>query len=392
MTKKSIFISTLTIMVLAVMFITAAATEVRVGSMGGVGFYTHDNSNIFYFPGAICSYSGQVYGEFRVKSTPNSYTVGVNYPVNEKSVVGVYLNRPVPITVPSESCEDVSLDQTTDFFYGRRMSQFDLGFKVSLGMDSYKQDSIGETPALDESARYIQLAGGISNEKMDLGAFVELPHAKFEQSGVTDTWSGFGFGVIGRMFYERDAATKLVPLVAFNTRKVNGKSSVAGSDKEDFTDMNIGVGIGVNHQINENNLLVGAIEVLGYQSSKDKLTSGATTTTITNSRTTLPGLYMGIESKIRHWLTGRLGAAQVWQKNKTKNEETGNPTVERSTRGSEYNVTFGLGLNFGDFSADAAINEGIFFDGPNFISGETNPLASRSGVSLQILAGYRRHQ
>jgi hypothetical protein len=377
MTRKSISISVLAILVFAAMFSTVAATEVRVGSMGGVGFYTHDNSNIFYFPGSIYSYSGQVYGEFRVKSEPNSYTVGVNYPVNENSVVGVYLNRPVPINVPSGLLEDVSLDQTTDFFYGKRMSQFDLGFKVSLGMDSFKQDSIGETASVDESARYIQFAGGISNEKMDLGAFVELPHAKYEQSGITDTWSGFGFGVIGRMFYERDAATKLVPLVAFHTRKVNGKSSVAGSDKEDFTDMNFGLGIGVNHQINDNNLLVGAIEVFGYQSSKDKLTSGSTTSTITTSRTTLPGLYMGIESKIRSWLTGRLGAAQVWQKNTTKDEETGDPAVERSSRGSEYNVSFGLGFNFGDFTADAAINEGIFFDGPNFISGETNPLASR---------------
>ncbi len=29
------------------------ATETRVGSMGGVGFYMRDNSNIFVFPGTF---------------------------------------------------------------------------------------------------------------------------------------------------------------------------------------------------------------------------------------------------------------------------------------------------------------------------------------------------
>ena len=93
--QKCILIMAL--LALAAAFSTATATEVRVGTMGGVGFYTHDNSNIFFFPGAIYSYSGQVYGEFRVKSTPNAYSIGVNYPIGDYSVVGAYLNRPIPI-------------------------------------------------------------------------------------------------------------------------------------------------------------------------------------------------------------------------------------------------------------------------------------------------------
>jgi len=367
---------------LAAIFSTAVATEVRVGSMGGVGFYTHDNSNIFYFPGAIYSYSGQVYGEFRSKENDNSYTVGVNYPIGDYSVVGVYLNRPLPFIVSADVLEDVRVDQTTDVFYGTQMSQFDLGFKLSLGMDSYKRDSLAESPELKESARYIQFAAGVSSDKMDIGAFVELPHAKVELSGENETWSGFGFGAIGRMFHG-EGPTKLVPLIAFNTRKITDKISVTGSPEEEFSDLNLGLGVGVNHQLNENSLLVGAVELFGLEQSKDKYTSGGTpssTATTTISRTTLPGLYMGLESKIRPWLTGRLGAAQVWQVFKTKDESTGNPAEETTERGTQYNVSFGLGFNFGDFTCDAAINEGIFFDGPNFISGETNSLANRLAV------------
>jgi hypothetical protein len=377
MTKHSLCILALAMLALLGLFSIATATEVRVGSMGGVGFYTHDNSNIFYFPGAIYSYSGQVYGEFRVKNVKNAYTVGVNYPIGDYSVVGAYLNRPMNVSIPTGVLDSVQLTQTTDFFYGTQMSKFDLGIKLSLGLDSFKKDSIGLSPKMEQSIRYIQLAGGISNEKMDVGAFIELPHAKAQQSSITDTWSGFGIGAIGRYFYG-EGNTKLVPLVAVNTRTINGKSSVAGSDKTKHKDMNIGVGIGVNHQLNENNLLVGAVELFGLQDTKDEITTNANTSdATTNSRMTFPGLYMGLESKIRPWLIGRLGAAQVWQELKTKNETTGNPTVETKSFQSQYNVTFGVGFHFGDFTADAAINEGIFFDGPNFISGMNNSLANR---------------
>jgi hypothetical protein len=382
MTKRGIVILALTILALAAIFSTAAATEVRVGTMGGVGFYMHDNSNIFFFPGAIYSYSGQVYGELRVPSTPDAYTVGVNYPIGDYSVVGLYLNRPMPVSIPVGVLDSVQINQTTDLFYGTQMSKFDLGFKLSLGLDSYSRDSIAETPKMTQSARYIQFAAGASTDKMDAAVSVELPHAKFEESGVTDTWSGFGFGAVARCFHG-EGPTKLVPLINFNTRKINGKSSLAGSGKEDFSDLNFGLGIGVNHQLNENNLVVGAVEILGLQSSKDKVTSGgtpSTTTTTTLSRMTLPGLYMGVESNIRPWLTGRLGAEQVWQISKTKNEETGVPSFETKAHSSQYNVVFGLGLHFSDFTVDAAINEDIFFDGPNFISGQTNSLANRLAV------------
>jgi hypothetical protein len=377
MTKfiKYIFIS-FVVMAAVLTVSTANATEVRVGTMGGVGFYTHDNSNIFYFPGAIYSYNGQVYGELRVKNTDNSYTIGVNYPLGTNAVVGAYLNRPLPLAVKPGIVNNVTLNQSTDLFYGRQMSQFDLGLKLSLGLDSYKQD-LG-TDELKESARYLALGAGVSNEGMDLAAIVELPHASHDSATVSNTWGGFGFGVIGRLFHGDN--TKLVPLVAFNYRKTSSKFK-PGTTQIDYTDMNVGLGVGLNHQINEDNLMVAGLELFGLQSSKEKssnfpLANGE----ITDSRITLPGLYMGVESKIKSWLTGRLGAAQVWQNTKHKISPTGGTSTESSARTSQYNVSFGLGFNFGDFDIDAAINEGLFFDGPNFISGTNEPLATRLAV------------
>ncbi len=371
MTTRYKSILALALLVLVASFSIATATEVRVGSMGGVGFYTHDNSNIFYFPGAIYTYSGQVYGEFRVKDTDNSYTIGVNYPITDYAVIGGYLNRPIAITLPQIAPgigpEHINLNQTTDLFYGAQMSDFDFGLKLSIGMDKYKNSPV------EEKASYYSLGAGISNEKTDLGLIFELPSAKYDSTGITNKFNGFGFGALARTFIG-SGNTKYVPLGLFSYRTANTKIGTP-EVKTDFKDMNFAVGIGLNHQLNENSLLVLAAELFGLQSTKTEPPAPASK--ITDSRQTLPGLYMGVESKFKPWLTGRVGAAQVWQDVKHKVETPGAPTVETSIRESQYNVSFGLGFNFGDFTADATINEGIFFDGPNFISGETNALANR---------------
>jgi hypothetical protein len=361
-------------------FLSVSATEVRVGTMGGVGFYMHDNSNIFFFPGAIYTYSGQVVGELRVKNTDNTYSIGIHYPIADYSVVGVYLNRPAILAVKPNIVNTVALNHTTDFFYGMQMSQYDLGFRLSLGLDSYNQD-YGATE-LKENARYLALAGGISNEKMDLGAFVELPSAKHDSAATINKWSGFGFGIAGRMF--RGQATKLVPLVLLNYRTTTSKFE-PGTAKTDYADMNLGLGLGVNHELNENNLLVMAVEILGMQSSKEtRKNYGGGNGEVTNTRTTLPGLYIGVESKIKHWLTGRLGAAQVYQSITLKDKPEGGTEAKSTTQSSDFNVSFGLGFNFGDFTLDAAVNEGLFFDGPNFISGTTEPMARRLAITYKF--------
>jgi hypothetical protein len=145
------------------------ATETRVGSMGGVGFYMRDNSNIFVFPGTFYQYSNQVVGELRVKETQSFYTIGAHLPVSNTAQVGIYLNSPLSWVIPFESGIDVvELNRTTDIFFGTKLANFDLGLALKFAMDSY-EDEI--TPDLKEKqdATYFEIAGGISNEMMDLG-------------------------------------------------------------------------------------------------------------------------------------------------------------------------------------------------------------------------------
>lgn len=381
MSRKIIFAASIALAMVFAISAGVTATETRVGTMGGIGFYVHDNSNIFYFPGAIYTYSGQVVGELRVKNNDNAYSIGVNYPVGDFSVIGVYLNRPIPLTIPNNIADDVTLNQTTDLFYGMQMSEFDLGFKASFGADAITFDGGGGEDK--ESASYMALAAGLSNEKMDLGAHIEIPSAKYEPDGGTDRkWSGFGFAGAGRLFYGE--TNKFVPVGLINIRSTTADFGT-GIGKVKYSDMNFGLGIGLNHNLNENNMLVMAIEAFGLQSaeqdSSDLDVGGGK---ITYGRLTMPGFYLGAESKIRKWLTGRLGAAQVYQAVSEKYKpETGSEQKLTYTE-SQFNVSFGLGFTFGDFSLDAAINEGLFFDGPNFISGTTEPMARRLSLTYNF--------
>ena len=52
--------------------------------------------------------------------------------------------------------------------------------------------------------------------------------------------------------------------------------------------------------------------------------------------------------------------------------------------GSTFKVDLGLGMEFGNFLLDFAVNEGIIFDGPNILSGATNNLSSRLSITYNF--------
>jgi len=366
-----------TLIVVLLLSASLFATETRVISLGGVGFFMKDNSNIYFFPGTINQYQGQVIGELRAKEAENTYTIGVNYPINDNSTFGLYLNRPAGIELPDNVVNNVTLNQTTDFYYGMKSSSFDLGFRLSAALDNYKlQDTVTK-----ESAHYFAFGAGLSNEKTDIGLYAEMPGANHKEPGnYEDKWSGFNFGLMGRTFMGEK--TKIVPIAAFMMG-----SSKADMDEDaeiadvDYSNMNIGLGVGLNHQIDEDNLLILGVELFGMSKYKTEIDSG---TTYDTSYVTMPGLYMGLESRINRWLTGRVGAAQVFETEKTKSKPFGGTEVESSEYFSDYSLYFGIGINFANFTLDAAINEGIFFDGPNFISGTTNAIANRLSLTYKF--------
>ncbi len=368
------------------------ATETRVGSMGGVGFYMRDNSNIFVFPGTFYQYSNQVVGELRVKNDNSYYSIGVHMPVSNM-VLGAYLNSPLDLNIPAGVVDEVSLDRATDLFFGTKLSGFDLGINLKIGMDSFSEDTDNGTDTVEykESARYIAIGAGISNEKMDLGLRVELPAAstEFPASGVEEdyktNWDGMAVGFNGRMWMAKRDKFQLVPLVVgyygTTTREITPGFGLDTTYTTDYNRLNLAGGIGVNYQLNDDNLLVLGLEIIGYGKDEETVDNDyeASVTTMT-----MPGIFLGLESKISKWLTGRLGAAQVFQSETTTYKPEGASETKSTSYATEFKMTFGLGITFGNFMLDAAFNEGLLFDGPYFISGSAEPIANRLSITYNF--------
>jgi hypothetical protein len=295
--------------------------------------------------------------------------------------------------IPAGVVDEVSLDRATDLFFATKLSGFDLGINLRIGMDQFSEDRNNGTDTVEykESARYIAIGAGLSNDKMDLGLRLELPaaSAEFPASGTEEDyksdWSGMGVGFNGRMWMEKRDKFQLIPLVVgyygTATREVSPGFGQDTTYKTEYDRLNLAAGIGMNYQLNDDNLLVLGLEVYGYakegESVKDDYESSITTTT-------LPGIYLGLESKISKWLTGRLGAAQVFQSQTYSEKLEGSKETKTTNYSTEFKMTFGLGITLGNFVLDAAFNEGLLFDGPYFISGSAEPIANRLSITYNF--------
>ena len=378
MNKRQIRFLAILICGLAVMSLTA--TETRVSSMGGIGFYIRDNSNIFYFPGTVLQYQNQAVAELRAKNNDNLYTVGVHLAPSQGSTYGVYLNR--PLSLPQDILEavvpDLQLDRCTTLFYGGQSSGYDYGVMLSVATDKDEEDSGEET--VTQTAKYIGLNAGVSVDDYDLGLQIDLPNAKWEFADDEDKWHGIGIGLNGRYFSQRSDNMEAVLLAVLYYGSANRKWEEEDLDV-DYGKLRLGLGGAINYRIDQNNMLVLAVEAFGYDKDNMNVKDGTETT---YTVTTLPGIFVGVEAQVKSWLLGRLGARQVYQSVSEKTKPDGGDESEEVTYSSSFGVSFGLGIVFGNLQLDALFNEGLLFDGPNFISGHDNALANRISLTYHF--------
>jgi hypothetical protein len=137
----------------------------------------------------------------------------------------------------------------------------------------------------------------------------------------------------------------------------------------------------MNYQVNENNMAVLGVELFGMAKNSSEVKDSYKNTTSTR---TLPALYVGVESSIKPWLIGRLGASQSYYKTTSKYEPKDGEDSESSSNDSSFNLSFGFGVRVSGFLLDAYFNENLFFDGPNFISGQGNSIANRISITYNF--------
>ncbi len=365
------------IVITALLSSTLFSSETRIGTLGQEGIFLNDPSNVMLFPGTLVQFSDLVITEMRTLYDNEMYTIGIHMGYDNMAS-GLYINQPISSSVLQAGLDEFAsngvtlgspLNNSYVFMFGMPLAGFDAGFGLVTAGTS--QDN----GTLEETATYLAVLAGISNSRMDLGVKIELPSIEHNVSGGANTeFSGFGISAQGRYNWRTIKGARIFPIAQLGFASAGYKNG----QETDFSGLMVRAGVGVEKAINENNLLIVGLEAFGYSSyTGDDKTADVKTTT---STMTLPGIYIGIESQIADWLIGRVGARHTNISQTT--EVTGGDDLVQD--GSTFKVDLGLGMEFGNFLLDFAVNEGIIFDGPNVLSGATNNLSSRLSITYNF--------
>jgi hypothetical protein len=209
----------------------------------------------------------------------------------------------------------------------------------------------------------------------------------------------------GRMFYEWNETITWVPYASFGNFNFSLKADSLqlwgnrpwdedGVDTLGWKDTHYGVkgmsftlGIGANIKVNENNLLLFAVEPFSY--SKLEQSDPPTNfvrqdyyseysdpfwwgVTHEYKETLLPTFRLALESDVRDWLTFRIGAVKTFYKAVDKQSSTSqygsNATLDvvkleetNTYIGSDFEYWMGLGFHVGDFDIDAVVDNELPF-------------------------------
>jgi|GEM_PF-443780 len=388
-------------MLLAAVTGSLFATDSRMTALGSPFGFIRDSSDLSSFPGAINLYNRQLVGELYSSSASSDWTIGANLPIMN-FIWGIYLNTDTGVDVDSYintavpnyySSGDLDISKKVQFYFGL-MDHFGAGF--AMAMDSKKSD-MADNPNkfVNESATYVEFSGGMSTDALDAGAKISIAGAsvKNDINENTEKYSEMSLQGSGRYYLidNEDFAVMGVGDLAFNSikedSKVVGASAITGTTKDSH--MMLDVGVGANYKMGEKNTVIFGVRPLrfaslSYKESQSNLNGEDATT---YSYTYVPEYNLAVESQIKPWLVGRLGASQnyvFYSKNYDPTGDydsvSGNQEDLDSYYTSSFIMNMGLGFKFGKFCVDTVLSKSLLHNGPYFIGGAPSGLATQVSI------------
>jgi hypothetical protein len=366
------------VLVLTLGAMAANATTSRVRSLANVGDYISDDSAVNRWYSTLVSFANQVnaeVGEWTTTDLTDTRGLGWTHAIGEDGKWGTYrislneasLNHPGfwignPFYQNHAPQENV-LPQvgSLDFPYtDTPINRWDIAgaweigesFAVGVSITESKwgvTDDVGDivgTPIVSDNTWMVFGVGATwtNNDNMVVDVLLNVGNA----GGSTVTGTGAAattlewdskqaFEIAARLFYDWKDYVTLVPVIDFASSEYSLQSStppgpLATPNGQQDTD--IMVGVGLNMDVNQDNMLVFAVEWMDRSSEyANPDTAGAEVKEATV--TYLPTLRLSLESHITSWLTTRIGAAKF----------IGSPRIEYNN-GDETQVSPGHPYDF----------------------------------------------
>ncbi|MGQ9805279.1 MAG: hypothetical protein ACUVRP_04275 [Chlorobiales bacterium] len=196
---------------------------------------------------------------------------------------------------------------------------------------------------------------------------------------------GTELGVNARAFYELNNTYDLVPTLSFYNVSVKAKLDPApptNTETVESSQTAFEVGLGLNAKT-KNALLIGGISFVNATEEVKTTNLGnvsGDTKTETTTTTVLPRINLGLEYYALDWLTVRLGYFKTMGGTEFVDESrVGNATSKTTTTSNGFSngnylgnfISVGVGMHFGDWNMNFAVNETFLRNGPNFVGGNT---------------------
>ncbi len=384
----------------------AFATTARVRSLANVGDYISDDSNVNRWYSTLPSYANQVNAEMGTWNgfgLTDTRGLGWTHACGDDGKWGTYrisLNE-ASLSSPGFWIGNpfYSVHAPQDFGYlgdpsgvygSTPVNRWDiaggweLGDNMALGLSvtqsKWKWEDTTIDPSQEASDSWFTVGAGFTwtnNDNSTLDALVNWGNAGGTATDGTNTaeWdSKSAFDVAARFFYDWQEDVTLVPMAEFSTSDYsiktgpNDNPTPNGQKISDFM-----VGLGLNMDVNQDNMLVFGVEVMNRKVEN----SNADSTSVEYTMLYMPTFRLALESHITSWLTTRVGAAKYLVNDKYKyndgevNVGVGTPTF-LDTGPSGFDWFLGCGFNVAEWTIDLELAPETPFNLGYWLTGYSN--------------------
>lgn len=372
------------VLVLLFIFETHASIT-RTRTMGDVGMIIHDNANFWIFPARIVEYPNQILIETGGKAELISYLPS-NYGFDQwaggvvqispisSNTIGIFLSE-ASTNQPFEIYNNTSQINRHKFslFYGHQKGT--NAFGAHLGFASVNQSSSYDSGIKNEnSILQTNFELGISATSLDIVAGYQLTASQSSGNKV----SGHRLNSILRFFRPLQSNLTLVPLIKLEVGQ-------EGIDNNNSTDVNAYfwrtlLGIGLNYQIGENDLIAfginfsrnGQSRETGKQSKMKSVTWDA------------PFIFGGLESEFIHWGKIRFGFQKALRFVNNSAESSGTTFSKDSYSEAPFAFTAGIGFQFKRITIDLSWDSNFLQRGPYFASGSKGDIFNLISIAYNF--------
>jgi hypothetical protein len=386
MNKKTLFMLLVTLFVMTSMF----ATQARMSGLGNPYGLIEDDTDVFIYPATIFNYSGAV-AELQQGTGSANWNMSANIPIlNYK--LGVYLNRDTMLDLPGYGL-NLDLGKSVEFNFGF-MDKFAIGFGTSA--DYRSEVEIGDFKK-EPSASYFSFFGGYSDKGMDAGLRLEMANAEDVDVEGADEFIQMSYTALdirGRQYIINEDNMSLMVQAGYMMKmeEYNYENLVGDKleDKEISQSM-LDIGFGLQVKAGQRSKIIFGLTPIIYNPISFEYTTYNNDDKITTKHDDtwmfFPEYNLAVESQICSWLTGRVGANQVYAhvtQEVDYDETMAQEDTEENYYSKDFYMNLGLTFSFGNFCIDSVLEQELLFEGPDFIGGNANGLATEISVKYKF--------